>query len=232
MISGLSKIDAVLNCTKANGFLNEIALAGKVNIILFLLYNYYTMTSKILLIDDEEKLRNLLSRIISLEGFIVIQVGDLKSALKALQKEEFDVLLCDVKLPDGNGVDFVKEVKAKYPLIEVILLTAYGNIPDGVKAIKNGAFDYLLKGDDNDKIIPLLNQAINKSNQNKKAAVKIKDKSVLGFDGIIGNSSPIQQAIHLAKKLLRVMQQFYYWVKPEQEKKCLPMPFTVTVKEQ
>lgn len=157
--------------------------------------------SKILIIDDEEKLRNLLSRIISLEGFTVMQAGDLKSAVKLLQKEEFDVVLCDVKLPDGNGVDFVKDFKAKYPSVETILLTAYGNIPDGVQAIKNGAFDYILKGDDNDKIIPLLNQAVNKTNQNKKAAVKINGHSSFGFDRIIGNSLPLQQAINLAKKI-------------------------------
>jgi len=60
------------------------------------------MSSKILIIDDEEKLRNLLARIIGLEGFIVLQAGDLKSALKILQKEEIDVVLCDVKLPDGS----------------------------------------------------------------------------------------------------------------------------------
>ena len=159
------------------------------------------MSARILIIDDEEKLRSLLSRIISLEGFAVTQASDLKTALKILQKQEFDVLLCDVKLPDGNGVDFVKEVKTKYPLVEVILLTAYGNIPDGVQAMKNGAFDYILKGNDNDKIIPLLNQAINKSIQNKKAAVKIKDNAVFGFDGIIGNSFQLQQAINLAKKI-------------------------------
>ncbi|MFT4154842.1 sigma-54-dependent transcriptional regulator [Parafilimonas sp.] len=159
------------------------------------------MASRILIIDDEEKLRSLLSRIISLEGFTVTQAGDLMSASRILQKEAFDVLLCDVKLPDGNGVDFVKEVKEKYPLTEVILLTAYGNIPDGVQAMKNGAFDYLLKGDDNDKIIPLLNQAINKSSQNKKAAIKIKNKSVSDFNEIIGNSTAIQQAIHIAQKI-------------------------------
>ena len=67
--------------------------------------------------------------------------------------------------------------------------------------LKNGAFDYILKGDDNDKIIPLLNQAINKSTQNKKTAVKIKDKNRLGFENIIGNSLPLQQAINLAKKI-------------------------------
>jgi len=159
------------------------------------------MPPKILIIDDEEKLRSLLARIIGLEGFTVTQAGDLISALKVLQKEEINVVLCDVKLPDGNGVDFTAVLKSKYPLIEVILLTAYGNIPDGVHAIKNGAFDYLLKGDDNDKIIPLLNQAINKANQNKKAAIKIKEKTTFAFDEIIGNSVQIQQAITLAKKI-------------------------------
>ncbi|MEP6682046.1 MAG: sigma-54 dependent transcriptional regulator [Parafilimonas sp.] len=159
------------------------------------------MPFKILIIDDEEKLRSLLARIIKMEGYSVLETGHLTSALKVLQKEEIDVVLCDVKLPDGNGVDFIKEVKAKYPLIEVILLTAYGNIPDGVQAMKNGAFDYILKGDDNDKIIPLLNQAISKSAQNKKSAIKIKEKDLFDFDRIIGNSLPLQQAINLAKKI-------------------------------
>src|SRR5689334_14240647 len=122
------------------------------------------MSHNILIIDDEEKLRSLLARIIKLEGYLVTEAGDLRSASKILNKESVDVVLCDVKLPDGNGVDFVKETKSKFPLIEIILLTAYGNIPDGVQAIKNGAFDYILKGDDNDKIIPLLSQATAKSN--------------------------------------------------------------------
>src|SRR5215469_5577125 len=136
------------------------------------------MNRKVLIVDDEEKLRSLLTRIIKLEGYNVSEAGDLRSALKTLHREEIDVVLCDVKLPDGNGVDFVKEVKRNNPLIEIILLTAYGNIPDGVQAIKNGAFDYILKGDDNDKIIPLLNQAVNKVIQNKKSAVKVKDKGI------------------------------------------------------
>ncbi len=159
------------------------------------------MVNKVLIIDDEEKLRNLLARIVKLEGYIVFEAGDLRSALKMLQREEFDVVLCDVKLPDGNGVSFVKEFKTKFPSPEIILLTAYGNIPDGVQAIKNGAFDYILKGDDNDKIIPLLHQAVNRSVQNKKSAIKIKDKGAVGFDAIIGNSNLLQQAIHLAKKI-------------------------------
>jgi len=109
------------------------------------------MASKILIIDDEVKLRSLLARIIKLEGYSIAEAADLKSALKILNRESIDVVLCDVKLPDGNGVDFAKEIKTKFPLLEIILLTAYGTIPDGVNAIKNGAFDYILKGDDNDK---------------------------------------------------------------------------------
>ena len=65
------------------------------------------MNGNILLIDDEEKLRSLLSRIISLEGFTVFQAGNLKFAAKVLQRQEFDVIVCDVKLPDGSGVDFI-----------------------------------------------------------------------------------------------------------------------------
>ena len=73
------------------------------------------MPGNILIIDDEEPLRKLLSRIISLEGFKVEQAGTLKGAWNTLNHKEIDIVLCDVKLPDGNGVDFVKEAKAKIP---------------------------------------------------------------------------------------------------------------------
>ena len=116
----------------------------------------------ILIIDDEEKLRTLLSRIIRLEGFQVLESSDLKSGWKLIERNIIDVLICDVKLPDGNGVDFVTQVKQKFPAIEIILLTAYGKISDGIQAMKNGAFDYITKGDDNDKIIPLLYKAFEK----------------------------------------------------------------------
>lgn len=157
---------------------------------------------KVLIIDDEEKLRALLARIIGLEGFEVIQTGDLKSALKKLELFDFDVILCDVKLPDGNGVDFVRKIKEVDSIPEVILLTAYGNIPDGVQAIKNGAFDYITKGDDNNKIIPLLYKAAEKADLAKR--IKQLEKQLgnkHSFDSIIGESKAIQKAIDLAKKV-------------------------------
>src|SRR6185437_8719992 len=156
------------------------------------------MPGNILIMDDEEQLRKLLARIISLEGFTVEHADSLKSGFNILEQKEIDVVLCDVRLPDGNGVDFVKQSKSRYPLLEVILLTAYGNIPDGVQAIKNGGFDYITKGNDNDRIVPLLYQALDKVKAQRKAAVKIKDKGAYDFSDIIGHSPAIKEVILLA----------------------------------
>lgn len=158
----------------------------------------------ILIIDDEEKLRGLLARIVKSEGFDVLEAGDLKSGFKKLEHNEVDVVLCDVKLPDGNGVDFLEKIKTSFPLTEVILLTAFGKISDGVKAMKNGAFDYIVKGDDNDKIIPLLYKAIEKVQLQKKVKhleKRISDK--YSFETIIGKSKSIDQVIELAKKVAK-----------------------------
>lgn len=97
---------------------------------------YVSALKKILIIDDEEKLRSLFTRIISLEGFEVVQASDCRSGLKKLVQTDIDVVLCDIKLPDGSGVELAKAIKEKYPSTEIILLTAYGNIPDGVQDIK------------------------------------------------------------------------------------------------
>ena len=160
------------------------------------------MINKILIIDDEIKLRKLLTRIISLEGVEVVEAGTCKEAIQAVQKQHFDVIFCDVKLPDGNGVDMIAEIKKKQPNTEIILLTAYGNIKDGVQAMKNGAFDYITKGDDNDKIIPLLHRALEKVQL--KLRIQQLEKLVTDqftFDNILGESPLLKKAIELAKKV-------------------------------
>jgi len=158
--------------------------------------------STILVIDDEEKIRTLLSRILSLEGFEVFQASDLSNASKRLNQTPIDVVLCDVKLPDGSGVEFVKKIKTIQNSAEIILLTAFGNIPDGVLAIKNGAFDYITKGDDNNRIIPLVYKAIEKVSLNKR--IQNLEK-MLGnkhsFESVIGNSKKITNAIEAGRKV-------------------------------
>lgn len=143
-----------------------------------------------------------MARIIGLEGFEVLQAGDCKSGLKKLEQQDIDIVLCDVKLPDGNGVDMAAQIKSKYPHIEIILLTAYGNIPDGVQAIKNGAFDYIVKGDDNNKIIPLIHRALEKASLSLRVEKLEKQLSKkYSFEGIIGHSKAIKNAIDLAQKV-------------------------------
>ena len=160
------------------------------------------MNGNILVIDDETTVRELMSRIIMLEGFSVIQAGTVKEGKKLLSLKHIDVVLCDVKLPDGNGVDFVREVKKDYPLVEIILLTAYGNIRDGVQAIKNGAFDYITKADDNNRIIPLVYRSVEKVALAKR--VHQLEKQVgqkYSFENILGKSKAILQAVALAQKV-------------------------------
>ena len=157
---------------------------------------------KLLVIDDEERLRKLLARILQLEDFEVIEAGNAKEGLRKLDHEVVDVVVSDVKLPDGNGIELTKTIKASYPAIEIIVLTAYGTINDGVTAIKNGAFDYITKGDDNEKIIPLVNKAMDKAIlQRRVLELENKLNNKFGFDRIIGTSPAITAAIKLAQRV-------------------------------
>ncbi len=154
---------------------------------------------KVLIIDDEKQILSLLSRIIGLEGYEVFQAANCKVGIKQLEQNDPEVVLCDVCLPDGSGVELVSELKRLRPLSEVILLTAHGNIPDGVQAIKNGAFDYITKGDDNNKILPLIAKAM------EKATVAYSQQKAVGkqysFDTVIGRSPAIEEAVSLARKV-------------------------------
>lgn len=158
--------------------------------------------SKILVVDDEVQIRTLLSRMLELERYEVCQAGDCRTALKQLEFQSPDVVLCDVFLPDGNGVDLVSSVKKTAPNVEIILLTAHGNIPDGVQAIKNGAFDYITKGDDNNKIIPLVSRAVEKARMNVRLE-KLEKKvgHTYSFDSVLGDSKALKDAVSLAQKV-------------------------------
>ncbi len=143
-----------------------------------------------------------MARILGLEGMNVLQAGDAKSGLHKLAHADIDVILCDVKLPDASGVALCEQIKQQYPLVEVILLTAYGNIPDGVQAIKNGAFDYITKGDDQHRIIPLVNKALDKVALAKRVQqLEAQVGKKYSFDSILGSSKQIADAISLARKV-------------------------------
>ncbi|MCR8558890.1 sigma-54 dependent transcriptional regulator [Mucilaginibacter sp. BJC16-A38] len=160
------------------------------------------MKLNILIIDDEVKLSALLARILEMEGYHVLQAASAKAGLKLIEHEDIRVVLSDVKLPDANGVELVKKIKQVKPYIEVINLTAFGTISDGVMAIKNGAFDYLTKGDDNEKIIPLVSKAMDKANlQYRVTELEQQIETQRGFQVVLGKSPAIIEAIELSKKV-------------------------------
>ncbi|CAD0224187.1 sigma-54-dependent transcriptional regulator [Chryseobacterium sp. JV274] len=157
------------------------------------------MSGNILIIDDEIKLLKLLGMILSQENFNVKEASTARSAMTMLEQYDFDVVLSDVRLPDAFGVELIKSIKSKYPQLEIILMTAFGNITDAVQAMKNGAYDYLVKGDDNEKIIPLVYKALEKVKDNKSRMVQ--QVVTKGFDQILGKSPLILQAKKLAEKV-------------------------------
>ncbi|WP_158796102.1 sigma-54 dependent transcriptional regulator [Pedobacter sp. L105] len=160
------------------------------------------MQQSVLIIDDEKKICSLLARIIELEGFTVFQANTGKEGLKLLANQEVHVVISDVKLPDVNGVELVQQIKQIKPYAEVINLTAFGTIQDGVKAMRNGAFDYITKGDDNDKIIPLVYKAMDKAKlQYRVFELESKIQRQYDFTAILGQSKPILEAVDLARRV-------------------------------
>ena len=160
------------------------------------------MSIPVLLIDDDKYYLELLTRILSKEGYEVASARDVETAMRIIRKQLIPVVMTDVNLPDGDGLELIKMIKSKSPYTEVIVITGYGTISDGVIAIKSGAFDYIVKGDDHKKILPLINKAKEKFQMQTRInqlETKITDK--FSFDNIIGSSKIIVDAKKLALKV-------------------------------
>lgn len=145
-----------------------------------------------------------MARILSVEGYEVAEAQNARSGLQILDSQEIGVVITDVKLPDANGVALCKQIKTKHPTVEVVVMTAYGTIADGVQAIKHGAFDYLTKGDDNEKIIPTVAKAFEKMALQRR--VKQLEQAAglrYRFDDMVGHSKALLAAIDLAQKVAR-----------------------------
>ncbi len=155
-----------------------------------------------LIVDDEPNIRSLLQRILSVEGYEVISFASAKDGIKSLENNFFYVALIDVILPDVNGIELTKIIKQKSPDTEVIVMTAYATIRDGIEAIKNGAYDYLEKGKDEDEIILKVKQAFDKANlKSKVKELQYRIEKNFSFSSIAGKAKSISDAIELAKKV-------------------------------
>ncbi|MBK7978796.1 MAG: sigma-54-dependent Fis family transcriptional regulator [Ignavibacteriae bacterium] len=155
----------------------------------------------ILIVDDQLEIRELISKLLNLENYNSFCAENIDDGLKIISDEDIQVIVLDVRLNNINSIEYIPEFKKKNPLIEIIMLTAYGRINDGVQSIKLGAFDYITKGDDDDKIIPTVEKAMEKNRLSSKLnKLENKIRSKFKYDNIIGCSKIIKDNIELAKK--------------------------------
>jgi len=142
-----------------------------------------------------------MAKVLQLEDFTVYTASTPQQAFHILDNKEIEVVISDVRLEVANGLDLIPEYKQKRPFAEIIMLTAYGNIPDGVNAIKRGAFDYLTKGDDNVRIVPVVENALEKARISSRIFQIEDDLPLGGFDAVIGESQTLKSAIKLATRV-------------------------------
>ena len=168
-----------------------------------------TESQKVLVIDDEPDIRELLNLTLSRMGLDVTTVEDLTTARSALASEDFSFCLTDMRLPDGNGLDLVKEIAEKYPNLPTAMITAHGKIEDAVYALKLGAFDFVSKPVDLAILRKLVNTALKLRESNVQEAptaeggeVKLK-VSDAKLDRLIGSSPAMQQCKAMIAKLAR-----------------------------
>jgi DNA-binding NtrC family response regulator len=153
---------------------------------------------RILVVEDEDILRVSIGDDLKEEGFKVSLSKSPALALDLSDKEEFNVAVVDYKLPEMNGIEFLKKLKQNQPECEVIIMTAYGTIQTAVEAMKLGAYDYITKPFPNEELIININriaqvQSLKKENIELKEQLKAKH----GFHNLIGKSKSMQQVYHL-----------------------------------
>jgi DNA-binding NtrC family response regulator len=149
---------------------------------------------KILVVDDDLKMCELLSDILKDEGFSVTTSRDSLKASGILNKEEFDVILTDLKMHGMDGIDLLDEAKRAAPLTPVIIMTAFGTIETAIKAMKMGAYDYVLKSDQTDELVLTVKKAL-EHRLLKKEIVWLKKRleSESQFHHLIGKSPSMKK---------------------------------------
>ncbi len=164
------------------------------------------MPLSILVVDDEENIRDLLQDILEDEGYYVKTADSITTAKDRLSEEDFDIVFLDVWLPDGEGIDLIPYIKKLNPVTKIIMISGHANIPIAVKAIKEGAFDFLEKPISTETIFAVIEKA-QKEIQLQKEYIYLKEKATEDIQ-IIGESPQIQDL----KEKIRKVAKTNAWV--------------------
>ncbi|MBN9349157.1 MAG: sigma-54-dependent Fis family transcriptional regulator [Chitinophagaceae bacterium] len=153
----------------------------------------------ILIIDDEAAIRKTLGEILGFEGYKITDASDGEEGLKLFREKEFDVVLCDVKMPKMDGIEFLEKAKEINPEVPVVVISGHGNIDTAVEAVKKGAFDYISKPPDLNRMLITLRNASDKNTL--QAETKVLKRKVTRVQEIIGESPEVKKIKETIEKI-------------------------------
>ena len=147
--------------------------------------------ANILIIDDEKAIRKTLTEILSFEGYKIEEAADGEEGLKMFKEKSFDLVLCDIKMPKLDGIEFLQKAGEINPDIPIIMISGHGNIETAVDAVKKGAYDYISKPPDLNRLLITIRNAMDKSSL--VTETKVLKRRVSKVQEMIGDSSPIKK---------------------------------------
>ncbi len=155
--------------------------------------------AEILIIDDEKTIRKTLAEILSFEGYITDEASDGEEGLKKFLQKQYDVVLCDIKMPKLDGVEFLEKAKAHNADVPIIMISGHGNIDTAVDAVKKGAFDYISKPPDLNRLLITLRNATDR--KNLTVETKVLKRKVNKTIEMVGDSPAISKIKNTIEKV-------------------------------
>ncbi len=152
----------------------------------------------ILIVDDEKNIRRTLSMVLTSEGYTTQEAASGAETIKILQEKEFDIILLDVKLPDGDGIKLIDEIKLLNNAAYIIMISGHANIHNAVEAVKKGAYDFFEKPLDRERVLLSIKHCIEKKNLSEEL---IAIKKMKGEEEIIGRSQKILEVLDIIQKV-------------------------------
>jgi len=153
----------------------------------------------ILIIDDEKAIRKALTEILSAEGYKTDEAGDGEEGLKKFKERTYDVVLCDIKMPKLDGIEFLQKATESNADVPVIMISGHGNIETAVDAVKKGAFDYISKPPDLNRMLITIRNAMDRSSL--VTETKVLKRKVNRVQDMIGESNPIKKIKETIEKV-------------------------------
>ncbi len=158
--------------------------------------------TSLLIVDDEESFRKLIGRELERVGYAVQTAGGLEEARRALTQRTFHVVILDVRMPDGSGLEMLKEIKEASPSTEVVMLTAYGTVQEAIRAMKEGAHDFLTKPCKLGELEAVLEKAVQKQNLERGNVALQRDVDRLQpSDKFVGESAGVRELLQMVTRV-------------------------------